>query len=128
MSVNGKTVKTETRRATDGVFLLRCSGVVVGWEVLSKRRNHGAFQVVLEVKNLPARAGDVRDIGSLHGLEDPLEEGTPTHSSILAWIIPWTEEAGWLQSMGSQRGRYNLNDLAPSTKVLSLDDKQAECG
>ena len=36
------------------------------------------------------------------GQEDPLEEGMATHSSVLAWRIPWTEEAGGLQSMGSQ--------------------------
>ena len=37
------------------------------------------------------------------GLEDPLEEGMATLSSILAWRIPWTEEPGGLQSMGSQK-------------------------
>ena len=37
------------------------------------------------------------------GWEDPLEEDMATHSSILAWRIPWTEEPGGLQSMGSQR-------------------------
>ena len=37
------------------------------------------------------------------GWEDPLEKGTATYSSILAWRILWTEEPGWLQSMGSQR-------------------------
>ena len=37
------------------------------------------------------------------GWEDPLEKGMVTHSSILAWKIPWTEEPGRLQSMGSQR-------------------------
>ena len=37
------------------------------------------------------------------GWKDPLERGTATHSSILAWRIPWTEEPGRLQSMGSQR-------------------------
>ena len=37
------------------------------------------------------------------GQEDPLEEGIATHSTILAWRIPWTEEPGGLQSMGSQR-------------------------
>ena len=37
--------------------------------------------------------------------EDPLEEGMATHSSILAWRIPWTEDPAWLQSMGSQRVR-----------------------
>ena len=42
------------------------------------------------------------------GQEDPLEEGVAAHSSILAWRIPWTEEPGGLQSMGSQRVRLNL--------------------
>ena len=37
------------------------------------------------------------------GWEDPLEEGMATHSSVLAWRLPWTEEPGRLQSMGSQR-------------------------
>ena len=41
------------------------------------------------------------------GREDPLEQGMATHSSILAWTVPWTEEPGGLQSMGSQRVRYN---------------------
>ena len=39
--------------------------------------------------------------------EDPLEEGMAAHSSILAWRIPWTEEPGGLQSLGSQRVRHN---------------------
>ena len=39
--------------------------------------------------------------------EDPLEKGTATHSRILAWRIPWTEELGRLQSTGSQRVRHN---------------------
>ena len=41
------------------------------------------------------------------GEEDPLEEGMATHSSILAWRIPWTEEPGGLQSIGLQRVRHN---------------------
>ena len=41
------------------------------------------------------------------GQEDPLEEAMATHSSILAWRIPWTEEPGELQSMGSHRIRHN---------------------
>ena len=52
------------------------------------------------VKNLPAvRETRVRSLG----WEDPLEEGMATHSSIVAWRIPWTEEPGGLQPMGSQR-------------------------
>ena len=43
------------------------------------------------------------DLGSILGWEDPLEKGKATHSSILAWRIPWTEEPGGLQSMGSQK-------------------------
>ena len=41
------------------------------------------------------------------GAEDPLEKGIATHSNILAWRIPWTEEPGGLQSMGSQRVRHD---------------------
>ena len=43
------------------------------------------------------------------GREDPLEEVMATHSSILAWEIPWTEEPGGLQSVGSQKSRTRLN-------------------
>ena len=39
--------------------------------------------------------------------EDPLKKGMATHSSILAWRIPWTEEPSRIQSMGSQRGAQN---------------------
>ena len=55
------------------------------------------------VKNPAANAGDLGDAGSIPGWDDPLEEGMATHSSILAWKIPWTEEPGRLQSMGLQR-------------------------
>ena len=59
-----------------------------------------ASQVTQTVKNLPAMQETwVRSLGQ----EDPLEKGLATHSSILAWRIPWTEELGRLQSMGSQR-------------------------
>ena len=54
-------------------------------------------------KNPPANAEDVRRLGSIPGLENPLEEGMVTHPSILAWRIAWTEEPGGIQSMGSQR-------------------------
>ena len=56
------------------------------------------------VGNLPAI--QEMQIQSL-GQEDPLEKGMATHSSILAWKIPWTEEPGGLQSMGLQRVRHN---------------------
>ena len=46
------------------------------------------------------------------GQEDPLEEGMATHSSVLAWRIPWTEDPGGLHSIGSQRIRHNWSNLA----------------
>ena len=63
----------------------------------TKQDNKGASLVVQMVKSPPAMG-----VQSL-GWEDPLEEGMATHSSILAWEIPWTEEPGRLQSTGSQR-------------------------
>ena len=56
---------------------------------------------MLAVKNPPVNAGDAIDLGSI------LEEVMETHTSILAWRIPWTEEPGKATSMGSQRiGQY----------------------
>ena len=57
-----------------------------------------------DVKNLPTMQETW--VQSL-GWEDPLEEGMETHSSILAWRIPWTEVPGGLQSTGSQRVRHD---------------------
>ena len=56
------------------------------------------------IKSLPAI--QETQVGSL-GQEDPPEKGMATHSSILDWEIPWTEEPGGLQSMGSQRVRHD---------------------
>ena len=62
-----------------------------------------AFQVLLVVKNLPANAGGLRDVGLIPRLGSPLEESMATHSSVLACRIPWTEEPGELQSMVSTK-------------------------
>ena len=59
--------------------------------------------MALVVKNLPANTGDIRDVGSIPGLGRFPEEGVATHSSILVWRIPWTEEPGGLQSIELQR-------------------------
>ena len=56
-----------------------------------------------KIKNLPVNAGDIETLVQSLGQEDPLEEGMATHSRILAWRIPWTEEPVRLQMMGSQR-------------------------
>ena len=73
----------------------------------------------LHAGSLPTEiSGEAQEIGvggGGHGLawfqslgwEDPLEEGMATHSRILAWRIPWTEDPGGLQSMGSQRVGYD---------------------
>ena len=55
------------------------------------------------LKSLPANAGDIRDAGLIPelGRLESLEEGMATHSSTLAWRIPWTEEPGRLEPMGS---------------------------
>ena len=60
---------------------------------------HNASQVALVVKNLPANGRDARDSGSILGWEDAMGKEMATHSSILAWRIPWTEEPGRLQSI-----------------------------
>ena len=60
--------------------------------------------VAQTVKSLPTmRETQVRSLGQ----EDPLEKEMATHSSTLAWKIPWTEEIGWLLSMGLQRVRHD---------------------
>ena len=66
-----------------------------------------ASQVALVVKNPPASAGDIKDVGSIPGLGRSSKEGMITNFSILAWRIPWTEEPGRPPSMGSHRGGHN---------------------
>ena len=67
-----------------------------------------------QVKNPSAKAGDVGDKGLILGGEDALEKEMATHSSILAWKIPWTEEPGRLQSMGLQ-SRTQLSKSTTTT-------------
>ena len=83
------------------------------WETAVRWYLVGASQVALVVKNLPAFAEDVRDSSLIPGLGRALEMGMATHSSILAWRIPWTEEPGGLQSTGSQSIGHEWSDLAP---------------
>ena len=70
-----------------------------------------ASLVAQTVKHLPAM-WETQD-RSL-GQEDPLEKEMETHSSTLAWKIPWTEEPGMLQSLRSQRIKHDLGNLAHS--------------
>ena len=61
-------------------------------------------QVALVVKNPPANAGDVRDVGSIHELGRSLENSMTTHSSVLAWRIAMDRGAWWATAQRSQRG------------------------
>jgi len=79
----------------------------------------GASLVAQTMKNLPAMQETW--VWSL-GQKDPLEKGMAIHSSILAWRIPWTEEPGGLQSMGSQRVRH---DWATDTNFRLSNHNQA---
>ena len=71
-----------------------------------------ASQVAQWVKNMPARQETQETRVRSLGWEDPLEEEMATHSSSLAWRIPWTEEPGEQQSVGSQRSRTRLKQLS----------------
>ena len=78
------------------------------WELLPEVRI-GPSLVAQMVRNPSAMwEAQVRSLGR----EDPLEKGMANHSSILAWRSPWTEDPGGLQSMGSQRVRYNWSNIA----------------
>ena len=63
------------------------------------------------------------NLGSIPGREDPLERGMATHSSVLFWRIPWTEEPGRLQSMVSQRGGHEWSDLARTHRHGNYDQR-----
>ena len=70
------------------------------WSIILSLSSIGASLVAQMVKNLPEM--QKTQVQSLKG-ENPLGKGMATHSSILAWRIPWTEEPGTLQSIGLQR-------------------------
>ena len=73
--------------------------------IMKNEKKMDPFLVAQMVRSLPAKQETwVRSLGQ----KEPLEKGMTTHSSILAWRIPWTEEPGSLQSMGSQRVGHNL--------------------
>ena len=91
---DGMIYKEEGLDVASSEFHLVKSGGASGKEPICQRRRHERLQV-----------------WSL-GQEDPPEEGMATHSSILAWRIPWTEDPGGLQSIGSQKVRHDWSHLA----------------
>ena len=82
---------------------------------------------MLVVKNLPVNAGDVRDMGSIPGSgRFPRKEGMATHSSILAWRIPWTEEPGGLTVHRVTNSKTQLKQLSMHTTSVSTNNTQVE--
>ena len=84
------------------LFSVKCNYSVI---IVVNFSHYYFFSLVAQMIKKPPT---MREIWVLFlGWENPLEEGKTTHSSILAWKIPWTEEPVWLQSMGSQRIRHD---------------------
>ena len=81
------------------------------WDISSKEKIRGIPGCVSD-KEPACQCRRRRVMGLIPSWEDLLEEGITTHSSILAWEIPWTEKPGGLQSMGSQRVGHNWSNLA----------------
>ena len=117
-TINFKTVNYEIYKYTRSLLLHKVYSLLKGYgsviqNMLSKHETLGSipctpivlgFPVAQKVKNLPTmRETQVQSLSQ----EDPLEKGMATHSSILAWRIPWTEEPGGPQSTGSQRGKHD---------------------
>ena len=102
------------------MYLFCCLNSQIVWNIstlelaisIGYQKHNGASWVVLVLKNTPTNPGDMRDTVPFLGREDPLEVGMATHTGILAWRIPWTEESYRLQSIGSQRVRRDWSDSA----------------
>ena len=71
-------------------------------------RNAAEMSILVPKSNPPANAQTKKPWVQSLGLEDPLEKEIATHSNILAWKIPWTEETGGGQSMGSKTVQHDL--------------------
>ena len=94
------------RKESTTVTLSRCHGATEFDEVsgnVLKRELIWTFLLFPGGSEVKASACNEGDLGSIPGLGRPLEKEMATHSSILAWKIPWREEPGGLQSMGWQR-------------------------
>ena len=115
-----------TREVGSFYFCRRCLQRVRGgaWKGLGGAGLGRASLVAQMVKNLPAMWETlVQPLGQ----EDPLEKAMPTHPSILAWRIPWTEESGGLQSRGCQL-TLSLGNRSPSSRALASPFQTPELG
>ena len=72
--------------------------------------NSPGFLGAASGKEAPTNAGDIRDVGSILGQEDPMEEGMATHSSILAWRIPMNRGAWQVTVHRVAKSCHNSND------------------
>ena len=100
LAVQG-TLKSLLQHHSSKASILQCSASFI------VQLSHSYIPTRLSGKESICQAGDV---GSSLGREDPLEKEMATHSSIIAWEIPWTEETGGLQSRGSQKSQTGLSD------------------
>ena len=102
------------------LFVFISLGYIPGSGSAGSYGNFMASQVVLVERNSPANAGDIRDVGSIPGWGRSLKEGMTTHSSVLAWRVPGTEEPGGLQSSRIVQTRTRLKQLSMHTRVVTL--------
>ena len=100
LAVQG-TIKSLLQHHSSKASILQCSASFI------VQLSHSYIPTRLSDKESICQAGDV---GSSLGREDALEKAMATHSSIIAWEIPWTEETGGLQSRGSPKSQTGLSD------------------
>ena len=93
------------------------------FHLTNSRRQSGASLMAQQVKNPPAKQETQETWVWSLGWEETLEEGMATHSSILAWRIPWTEKLGGLQSIGLQRVRQDWRDSIHTHRTDILRSK-----
>ena len=79
------------------------------------------------VKNPPANAGDIRDVGLILGQEDALEKGMETHSSIFAWRIPWAEEPAHRVAKSWIQPKQYRTHILTATKSVHATTKDPAC-
>ena len=103
----GFTGSRESRSEIQFLFLRSLTGKI---EILRRCQRHMFTMSCPGSSDDKECAYNAGCLDLVSGLGRPLEKGMATHSSILAWEIPWTEEPGGLQSLGSQKSRTQLND------------------
>ena len=120
-ALDGAHLHVETPKAHAHAYMWETAHVCTATYTNMHTRVHerGASQAALVVKNPPAKAGDARDTGSIPVWGRSPGEGTATHSSLLVWRVPRTEEPGGLQSIALQsRTRLKQPSLHSHSRML----------